>query len=122
MNVMKMSLIAVFVLFLMTPLVVFAQAPGEFSDCPPGTVCLPNPLGTDTTFTALLDRVLTFLLEAGGIIATIMIVIGAFQMLFAGGDPEKFITGRRTIIYTAVAYGILVVAKGISLVIKDILT
>lgn len=122
MNIMKTPFIVVLALVLVAPLAVFAQAPGEFSDCPPGTVCLPNPLGTGTTFTTLLDRVLTFLLEAGGIITTIMIIIGAFQMLFAGGDPEKVITGRRTIIYTAVAYGILVVAKGISLVIKDILT
>jgi len=90
--------------------------------CPPGVICLDNPLGAGSTPTTILNNVLDFLIIAGGIIVTIMVVIGAFQMLFAGGDPEKFSTGRRTIIYTVIAYAIIFVARGISSVIRDILT
>lgn len=51
-----------------------------------------------------------------------MIIIGAFQILFAAGDPEKFITGRRTIVYTAIAYAILLMARGIVAIIENFLT
>lgn len=80
---------------------------------------LPNPLGSTSTPAQLLDKILDFLIKAGAIIASIMVVIGAFQILFAAGDPEKFITGRRTIIYTTIAYAIILLSKGITLVIKD---
>ncbi|MDP3974967.1 MAG: hypothetical protein Q8P88_01615 [Candidatus Jorgensenbacteria bacterium] len=83
------------------------------------TITLKNPLGEGTTFTSLLDKILDFLIKAGAIIASIMVVIGAFQILFAAGDPEKFITGRRTIVYTVIAYGILLMAKGVTLIIKN---
>ena len=84
---------------------------------------LPNPLGEGTTIASLLDRLLDFLaIQLGPVIAAIMIIIGAFQILFAGGDPEKFLVGKRTIIYTVIAYAIILVGKGITLIIKDFLT
>lgn len=83
------------------------------------TITLPNPLGTGTTFVTLLNNFLAFLLTAGAIIATIMIVIGAFQMLFAAGDPEKFAKGKKTILYTVIAYAILLVSSGLVAVIKN---
>lgn len=88
---------------------------------PPCKIELPNPLGTTTTFAQLLDKIITFLLQIGTPIASIMVIWGAFQILFAGGEPEKFLVGRRTILYTVIAYGILLVAKGITLIIGDLL-
>lgn len=104
------------------PFMALAQAPpGTVSDCPPAGdgISLPNPLGCTSTFPELLDKILAFLRTSGAIVASIMIVIGAFQILFAGGDPEKFATGRRTIVYTAIAYAIILLASGVSFVIKD---
>ncbi len=109
--ILPLILIAI---FLSGPVFAFAQSPV--------TIKLDNPLGSTSTPTELLESVLDFLLKLGGVIAAIMIIIGAFQMLFAAGDPEKFITGRRTIVYTAIAYGILLMARGIVLIIKDFLT
>lgn len=108
-----------------TPFAALAQdAPGTVGDCPPGTtLCLPDPLGVGSGPREILDNVLNFLLEAGGIVATIMIVVGAFQILFAKGDPEKFLVGKRTIIYTVIAYGILVLVKitSLFLLVQDII-
>lgn len=110
-----------------SPFLVFAQGggsnpPGGGGSNPASRIEFPNPLGSTTTFATLFDNTITFLLKVGAAVATIMILIGAFQMLFAYGDPEKFATGRRTIMYTAIAYGILLTAKGIILIIKDFLT
>ena len=43
-------------------------------------------------------------------VAVLMIIVGAFQMLSAGGDPEKFSKGKKTILYAAVGFAILLVA------------
>lgn len=83
---------------------------------------LPNPLGEGTTFASLFNEILRFLRNIGGVIASIMMIIGAFQILFAGGDPEKFRVGKRTIIYTAIAYGIIFMASAISSIITDFLS
>jgi hypothetical protein len=109
------------------PLLAFAQGggsnpPGGGGENPGSSITLKNPLGSASTPVELLNRILTFILEIGGVIAAIMIIIGAFQILFAGGDPEKFSVGKRTIIYVAIAYGILLMAKGIVLIIKDFFT
>ncbi|MBI2278746.1 MAG: hypothetical protein HYU81_01635 [Candidatus Brennerbacteria bacterium] len=112
-----MGLIMMMVIFAIAP---FALAGGHE---PQGNVIeLPNPLGATSTPAELLDKILTFLIQIGGVIASIMVIVGAFQMLFAAGDPEKFIIGRRTVIYVAVGYGILLMAKGVTLIIKDFLT
>jgi hypothetical protein len=120
MNTMKTALLVLTMLgVFIAPFSSLAAGEGN----PRGNVItLDNPLGSTSTPAQLLDKVLTFLLQIGGVIAAIMIIIGAFQILFAAGDPEKFITGRRTIVYTAIAYGILLMAKGIVLIIKDFLT
>lgn len=112
-------ILAVSMVLAAAPLVALA---GGHEPGPPAPITLPNPLGTTSTPAELLDKILTFLLQIGGVVAAIMVIVGAFQMLFAAGDPEKFITGRRTVIYTAIAYGILLMAKGVVLVIKDFFT
>lgn len=124
MNAMKtLSLAMLFALVLFPPALAFGQTPPEPppTPCPPGAVCLLNPLGQNTTFTSLLNEVLKFLRNVGGIIASIMIIIGAFQILFASGDPERFRVGKRTIIYTVIAYGIIFMASAISSIVADFL-
>lgn len=100
----------------------FAFAAGDGT--PRGNVItLPNPLGEGTTFTSLLNNFYNFLaLQLGPVVVAIMVIIGAYQILFAGGDPEKFRVGKRTIIYTAIAYGILLLAGGLASIIKDFFT
>lgn len=47
-------------------------------------------------------------------IAALMIIVGAYQMLFSGGDPKKVQTGRQTILYTVIAYAIILLAWAIA--------
>ena len=41
-------------------------------------------------------------------------------MLFAGGDPEKFKSGKMTILYAAIGYAIILISKTIASIIKSI--
>ena len=54
-------------------------------------------------------------------IAALMFIYGAFQILTAGGNPEKITTGKHTIVYTAVAYGVILISLGLTSIIRDIL-
>ena len=85
-------------------------------------ISLPNPLGTTSTIIELINKIISALRDyIAPPIVTIMILFGAFQMLFAQGDPEKFSTGKKTILYAVIGYFIILIASGISLVIKDVL-
>jgi hypothetical protein len=82
---------------------------------------LPNPL-TATDFTQILQSILSFGIKAGAIVVPIIVVIGAFQMMFAAGNPEKFKTGTKTIVYAVIGYIIILLAAGIIDIVKDVLT
>lgn len=70
----------------------------------------------------LLNSIVDWLLKIATPIAVGMILIGAFQMVFAGGDEEKFKLGKKTILYTSIGYAIILVGRGITLVIQDFLS
>lgn len=96
---------------------VFATSGGN---PPPGSgITLPNPLSCSTVF-CLLDKVLVFLFNIAIPITVIMVLVGAFQILTAGGDPAKFTTGRNTILYAAGGFAVVVLANSITAIIRSI--
>ncbi len=99
----------------------FALQFARADECiPPCSVTLPNPLGTTDTVWKLIDTIITALRDKiAPPIVGLMVIYGAFQILFAGGEPEKFKTGRKTILYAVIGYAIIFVASGIDLIIKD---
>lgn len=87
----------------------------------PGTpINLPNPLGV-TSFADLIDRIVNYLIILSAPIVAGMIIWGAFQILNAVGNPEKAIEGRRTITYAVIGYAIILISKGITLIVQQIL-
>ncbi len=80
-----------------------------------------NPLGEGTTIFSLLDRIVDYLIYIAVPITTIMIFYGAFQILTAAGNPEKAKAGRATVLYAAMGLGIVIISKGVSYIIKEIL-
>lgn len=81
---------------------------------------LHNPLGGQT-FESILTRLVSYLTTIGSIVVTIMIIIGAFQMIFAAGKPDDFKKGQKTIVYAVVGLVIILIANGISAVVHSIL-
>jgi len=81
---------------------------------------LPNPTNV-STIEALLNTIVTYLLQISIPIVAIMVIIGGFQMMFAGGNPEKITTGKKTILYSVIGYVIILLATGVIALIKQLL-
>jgi hypothetical protein len=86
-----------------------------------GTVTLKNPAGSET-IEGLINNITSALVTIATPIVGIMVLVGAFQMLFAAGNPEKFKQGKKTILYTVIGYAIILIASGITSIIESVLS
>lgn len=114
---MKFALLffAAFLILVLVSGVAFAQERDRS-----GTgLSLSNPLGC-TTFGDCAGRILDFLINVGLALAPIFILVGGFQMLTSGGDPNKFTTGRKTVTYAAVGLAVIIISKGVVSVIQSL--
>lgn len=87
----------------------------------PTSVPLPNPLGTNN-LVEVVNRIATWLIAVATPIVAVMVIVGAFQMLFAGGNEENFRKGKKTITYSVIGFIIVLLAKGVAAIIKAIAT
>ncbi len=99
-----------------------ALAQGQAGDA--GSVPkLTNPLcggNPNCTLADIADKIITFLFDVSLPIVSIMVLIGGFQMLTAGGNAEKFGAGKKTVAYAAIGFAVISVARGITSIIKSI--
>lgn len=76
-----------------------------------------NPPGTITagpaTLPILIDNVLRFGLYAIGVIGVVMMTYSGFMYVISVGKPEKTKLALNSIIYTAVGFGIAIVARSL---------
>jgi len=81
--------------------------------------CLPyKPMprvGLIGGITTVVNIIFTILVAA----AVIFVMIGAFQLLSAGGDTEKIGEGRQKILYAVIAVVVALLARGIIDFIRD---
>jgi len=83
-------------------------------------ITLPNPLSANS-FQAVVAQVSDFLLFIAVPLTAIMALVGGFQMITAGGDPEKFSKGRKTLMYAAIGFAVVLIAGGVASIIKNFL-
>ena len=70
--------------------------------------------GTSLTLTALLGNILSFLLALVGVVALIMLIIGAFLYITAGGETDRADTGKKIVKFAVL--GIIVTLAGLVLI------
>lgn len=80
----------------------------------------PNCSNSDVE--GLLRSIVNWLMTIGTPIAVGMLIIGAFQMMFSGGNEEMIKRGRKTILYTAIGYAIILIGWGLTSIIQDFLS
>jgi hypothetical protein len=85
-----------------------------------GISLLPNPLSADN-FQELVASITNFLLLIAVPLTAIMALVGGFQMIMSGGNPEKFASGRKTLMYAAIGFAVVVIAGGVAQIVKSIL-
>ena len=102
--------------------------PGGAGGGPNGTtIVVPDPLNcpssaTQSPIVCVLNRVITAIYWIAFPVVTLMILIGAFQILTAAGNPEKLKMGRNTILYAVIGFAVVLFASGITSIIQSILS
>lgn len=86
-----------------------------------GGIKLTNPL-TCPDITCVVGAITKALLDISIPIVAIMVLVGGFQILTAGGDPEKFKTGRKTIMYAVIGFAVILIANGVVSIVQSLLT
>lgn len=81
---------------------------------------IPNPLKVQS-ISQLIDRIVTYLIGIATLIFPLVIIYGAFKLLTTGGDPEKAIEGRKAITYAVIGYLLILISKGITMIVAEIL-
>ncbi len=71
---------------------------------------LPPGVGTSLTLIEIATNVLNFLLSVVGIVALIMLVVGAFMYLTAAGDESRIDTGKSIVKYSIIGITVALVA------------
>ena len=82
------------------------------------SIKLKNPLSCDD-FGCVANKIIDGLFALSIPIVSVMVLVGGFQILFASGDPEKFKTGKKTILYSVVGFTVILLAKGVVLIIQN---
>jgi len=101
---------AITLAFLVLP--IFAAAAG---------ISIENPIQADT-FEELLDNLINFIFNLSLVILPLMILIGAFYFITAGGNASQVETGKRLILYAIIGFIIILCAKGLVRLVREILT
>ncbi len=101
--------------YLIFTAIAFAQS----NSAPP----LTNPLsvnGSNPTLETVRDNITAFLLVIAAPICGIMVIWGGFQMITARGNPEKFSEGKKTLLYAAIGFVVVIFASSVVPLLQSI--
>ncbi len=82
----------------------------QISDILGWTAAPPTGVGTSLTLIEIATNVLNFLLSVVGVVALIMLVVGAFMYLTAAGDEDRIDTGKKIVKYSIIGITIALAA------------
>jgi len=82
-------------------------------------VTIPNPLNC-SNFGCVAGKITNGLFILSIPIVAIMVLYGGFQIMTAGGSEEKYTTGRKTILYAAIGFVVVLLADSVADIIKSL--
>ncbi len=81
---------------------------------------LTNPLGSKCNdLSCPVAAVTNFLFTIAIPLTGIMVLVGGFQMMTAAGNPEKFSTGKKTILYAVIGFVVILLAGSVAAIIQN---
>jgi len=83
-------------------------------------IWIENPLKYDT-IAELIESIANILFWTAAAIAPLMVLIGAFFIMTSAGEPAKTKKGKDFILYAAIGFGVLLMARGIIAAVRFIL-
>ena len=96
------------------------SGPGPVDPPASGIFKIENPISSNS-LPELIGKLLNFIFGLSIVIAPLMVLYAGFLMLTAAGDSAKIQKARSILIWTVVAFAIILVAKGAPEVIRSIL-
>jgi len=94
------------------------KCPG--TTCPAGQICIENPLCAES-FEDLLNAIVNFIFWVALAVAPMMIMIAAFFLLTAAGNPQRVDKAKQIILWTVIGLAIILLAKGLISVLRQII-
>lgn len=83
-------------------------------------ITLQNPLGANCdNLSCPVTAVINFLFTIAIPLCGIFVLVGGFQMMTAAGNPEKFSTGRKTILYAVIGFVVVLLAGSVAALIQS---
>lgn len=80
---------------------------------------LPNPLGCNDGI-CVTTKIINFIFIIAAPICAIMVLWGGFKMMTSSGDPEKFSSGKKTLLYAAIGFVVVLLANSAVSIIGSI--
>ena len=81
---------------------------------------IENPLEAEK-FEDIIDNIIDFIYKIAIVLAPLMIIVGGFLFVTAGGNVQQITRDRNLIIWTAIGFLIVLLSKGILAIINQIL-
>ena len=81
-------------------------------------IVIDNPLAY-ASFQELIDAVIKFIFIIALAVSPLMIIIGAFYLMTAAGDPKRVETAKTIFLYTAVGLFVIFLARGLVALIRS---
>ncbi len=87
-----------------------------------GSLTLMNPLGSGcASLGCPTEAVISFIYTVSLPICVIMVLWGGILMATSAGDPEKFGRGKKTLLYAAIGFMVILLAAGSAKSIQNFL-
>ncbi len=85
------------------------------------TIILPNPLSVES-WEELLNRIINYLIYLAIPVCSLAILYGGWKMISSEGNEEAISEGKKVLKWAIIGFIIIILAKGIALAIKEVLT
>lgn len=85
-----------------------------------GHTCICNPLQTEN-LTDIINNILTVLFNFALVLTPLMVVVAGIMFVTAGGSPDRVSTAKQILLWTAVGFVIILLARGLIVVIRAII-
>ncbi len=81
---------------------------------------IQNPL-TATSFEAIVGNGIDFIFKIAIVLAPLMVIVGGFLFLTAGGNAEQINRAKNLLIWTAIGFLVVLLSKGILAILNQVL-
>jgi hypothetical protein len=96
----------------------FVTEPTALSAATSGVGKIINPLGGTTTFSQVLNIVISTVQVIAGILSVVYIILAGLSFVMANGDPAKITKARTMLLYVVIGVAIIFGAQAISIVVQ----